>query len=254
MHRSSLILFLAMLTLSFGSIAQKSPDSLYAKANKEYAQKNYEAAVNSYQKILDAGIKTSSVYYNLGNAHYRLNSFASAILNYERAHRISPNDKDINANLALANSRITDKMEVVPELFLKRWWTSFLLLLNIQSWSVLGVIFLLAGFVGLIMYLLSSEVQLKRISFFGGLTVLILGICFIAIASAAEGYMVSHKQGIVFNGTVNVKSAPEAKQKILMVIHEGTKVSIVESKGDWLKVELPSGNIGWVEAAVLQLI
>jgi len=254
MHRSSFILFLAMLTLPFGSIAQKSPDHLYAKANKEYAQKKYEAAVNSYQQILDAGVTTSSVYYNLGNAHYRLNNFASAILNYERAHRLSPNDKDTNANLALANSKITDKMEVIPELFLKRWWNSFLLLLSVQSWSVLGVIFLLAGFVGLIVYLLSTRVQLKRISFFAGLTVLILGICLVALASAAEGYIASHKQAIVFNGIVNVKSAPNTKQKTLMVIHEGIKVNIIDSKGDWLKVELPNGNIGWVEAAAIQVI
>ena len=75
------MLFLALLMLPFCSVAEKSADSLYTKANKDYAQKKYEAAAVSYQKVLDAGIKTSSVYYNLGNAHYRLNSFSSAILN-----------------------------------------------------------------------------------------------------------------------------------------------------------------------------
>jgi tetratricopeptide (TPR) repeat protein len=254
MHRRNLQLLLLLLILPFGVSAKQAADSLFEKANKAYAQKKYEAAAVTYQKVLDAGAKTASVYYNLGNAHYRLNNLASAILNYERAHRLSPNDKDINANLALANSKITDKMEGLPELFFKRWWTSFLLLLNVQSWSVLGVLSLLIGFTGLIVYLFSKEYQSKRISFYSGLLLIFLGICFIAFAGAEEGYIQTHKQGVVFNGTVHVKSAPDAKQKTLMVIHEGTKVTIIEPKNDWLKVELPNGHIGWIEAGALQLI
>jgi tetratricopeptide (TPR) repeat protein len=254
MYRYQLTLVFALLLLPFFGIAAGAADSLFVKANKEYSQKKYEEAVNSYQKVLDAGAKTAAVYYNLGNAHYRLNSFASAILNYERAHRLSPNDKDINANLAFVNAKITDKMEVVPELFFKRWWISFLLLLTVQSWAILGVVALLLGFAGVIIYLFSREVGFKRLSFFSGLVLIFLGICCVSFASAAEGYLLSHKGGIVFNGKVNVKSAPDTKQKTLMVIHEGTKVRIVEPKGEWLKVELPNGNVGWIEAAAVQLI
>ena len=254
MHRPRLMLFLALLTLPFCSVAQPSADSLYAKAAKDYAAKKFEAAADGYQQIIDSGVKTSAVYYNLGNAHYRLNSYAAAILNYERAYRLSPNDKDINANLALANSKITDKMEVVPELFLKRWWISFLLLLSVQGWSILGVILILAGFIGLVIYLFSKELQLKRISFYSGLTALFFGVCSVSFANAAEGYLISNRGAIVFNGAVNVKSAPDNKQKTLMVIHEGTKVRILDDKGAWLKVELPNGTVGWVDATAFQSI
>ena len=254
MLRLNLLVVLTLLWFPFSGIAKESADSLFAKANKEYAQKNYEAASATYQKVLDAGIRTSSVYYNLGNAQYRQNSLALAILNYERAHRISPNDDDVNANLRLANSKITDKMEVVPELFLKRWWTSFLLLGSVQNWSVFGVIALLLGFVGLVIYLFSIKVELKRLSFYSGLLLIFLGICCISFASAEESYLLSHKEAVVFNGVVNVKSAPDVKQKTLMIIHEGTKVRVIEPRENWIKVELPNGNIGWVEAAALQLI
>jgi tetratricopeptide (TPR) repeat protein len=254
MLRINLLVVFALLCFPFSGIAKESVDSLFVKGNKEYAQKNYEAAATTYQKVLDAGIRTSSIYYNLGNTHYRLNNLASAILNYERAHRISPNDDDVNANLRFANSKITDKMEVVPELFLKRWWTSFLLLLSVQSWSVFGVLSLLLGFVGLVIYLFSLKVELKRFSFYTGLVLILLGICCISFAGAEESYLQAHKEAIVFNGIVNVKSAPDIKQKTLMAIHEGTKVRIIEPRENWLKVELPNGNIGWVEAAALQLI
>ncbi|MEJ7558286.1 MAG: SH3 domain-containing protein [Pedobacter sp.] len=254
MHRRNLILFLGLLLMPFFSVAKDSAESLYVKANKEFAEKKYEAAVNTYQRVLDAGAKTAAVYYNLGNAHYRLNSFASAILNYERARRLAPNDRDVIVNLALANSKITDKMEVLPELFLTRWWTSFLLLLTVQGWSMIGVLFLLTGFTGLIIYLYSQAYRSKRLSFYSGLVMVVLGICFISFARAVESYMEAHKEGVVFNGTVNVKSAPDAKQKTLMLIHEGTKLRIIDSKNDWLKVELPNGTIGWVEARTLQLI
>ncbi|MFP5079537.1 SH3 domain-containing protein [Pedobacter sp. JCM 36344] len=254
MHRRNLILLIALLTLPFCSNAAEPVDLLFAKANREYTQKNYEAAANTYQQVLAAGVKTAAVYYNLGNAHYRLNSIAAAILNYERAHRLSPNDKDINANLAFANSKLTDKMEVVPELFLKRWWTSFLLLLTVQNWSVLAVVFLLLGFAGVIIYLFSHEYEWKRLSFYSGFLLIFVGICFIAFASAEDNYLQTQKEAVVFNGKVNVKSAASAKQKTLIVIHEGTKVRIIELKEDWLKVELPNGNIGWVESGALQLI
>jgi tetratricopeptide (TPR) repeat protein len=254
MLRINLLVVFALLCFPFSGIAKESVDSLFVKANKEYAQKNYEAAATTYQKVLDAGIRTSSIYYNLGNTHYRLNNLASAILNYERAHRIFPNDDDVNANLRFANSKITDKMEVVPELFLKRWWTSFLLLLSVQSWSVFGVLSLLLGFVGLVIYLFSLKVELKRFSFYIGLVLIFLGVCCISFAGAEESYLQAHKEAIVFNGVVNVKSSPDIKLKTLMVIHEGTKVRIIEPRENWLKVELPNGNIGWVEAAALQLI
>jgi tetratricopeptide (TPR) repeat protein len=254
MLRINLLVVMTLLYFPFSGIAKESADSLFVKANKEYAQKDYETAATTYQKVLDAGIRTSSIYYNLGNTHYRLNNLASAILNYERAHRISPNDDDVNANLRFANSKISDKMEVVPELFLKRWWTSFLLLLSVQSWSVFGVLSLLLGFVGLVIYLFSLKVELKRFSFYIGLVLIFLGVCCISFAGAEESYLQAHKEAIVFNGVVNVKISPDIKQKTLMVIHEGTKVRIIEPRENWLKVELPNGNIGWVEAAALQLI
>jgi tetratricopeptide (TPR) repeat protein len=254
MYSIRIYFILMVLAMPFCSIAKEPVDQLFAKANKKYTAKNYEAAVSSYQKVLDAGVKTSAVYYNLGNAHYRLNSFAPAILNYERAHRLSPNDKDINANLALVNSKITDKMDVVTELFLKRWWTSFLLLLSVQSWSVAGSLVLLIGFGGLIIYLFSKDIAKKRLSFFIGLTLIFLGICFVSFANAQDGYLQSQKEAVVFTGALHVKSAPDVKQKTLMVIHEGTKVKVLEQKTDWFKVELPNGNLGWVEASALQMI
>jgi tetratricopeptide (TPR) repeat protein len=254
MHRLKIQVLLALLILPFWSIAGESVESLFKQANKAYAAKKYEAAAERYQKVLDAGRTTSAIYYNLGNAHYRLNNFAAAILNYERAHRLAPNDKDINVNLILANSKITDKMDQVPELFLKRWWNSFLLLMTVQSWSVCGVLALLLGFVGLISYLFSKQLQVKRLSFYIGLCLIVIGICFISFANAQESYLLSHKEAIVFNGTVHVKSATAANQKTLMIIHEGTKVKVLDAKNDWLKVELPNGNEGWVEGAAVQQI
>jgi tetratricopeptide (TPR) repeat protein len=254
MHRLKIVVLLALLILPFCSSAAESVESLFTTANKAYAAKKYEAAALNYQKVLDAGLTTSAIYYNLGNAQYRLNNFAAAILNYERAHRLAPNDRDINVNLILANSKITDKTEVVPELFFKRWWNSFLLLLTVQSWSVVGVSMLLIGFGGLISYLFSRELLVKRLSFYLGLSLIFIGICFISFANAQENYLLSHKEAIVFNGTVHVKSAPAVNQKTLMIIHEGTKVKVLDAKNDWLKVELPNGNEGWVEGAALQLI
>ncbi|MES2829914.1 MAG: SH3 domain-containing protein [Bacteroidota bacterium] len=223
-------------------------------ANAAYKKGQFEVALKGYQQLLDSGYSSPDIYYNLGNANYRLDNIAAAILNYEKAHKLAPGDEDVEMNLRLANTRLTDKIEGVPEFFLKRWWISFITIFSIQVWSVLIVLFFLSGFALLIVYLFSRELILKRTSFYAGLVLVILALASMGIASAQDNYFRQHKDAIVFNGVVNVKSAPNDKQKTLYIIHEGTKVTVLEDNDNWLKVELPNGSVGWITAAAVKSI
>lgn len=86
-------------------------ESSWQSANQFYSDGNYEDAVNQYESILNSGYESSELYFNLGNAYFKLNQIPSAILYYEKARKLAPEDEQINFNLSLANSRIVDKME-----------------------------------------------------------------------------------------------------------------------------------------------
>ena len=63
----------------------------------------------------------------------------------------------------------------------------------------------------------------------------------------------SHK-AIIYNPVVSGKSSPDNSGTDLFVLHEGTKVSIEDEVGEWLKIRLSDGNVGWVPINSLNII
>nr|WP_068892667.1 tetratricopeptide repeat protein [Pedobacter panaciterrae] len=234
--------------------AKGNPEVLFAKGNSQYVKAQYKEAVQSYQEVLKSGYKSAELYFNMGNAYYKMGEMAPAILYYEKAYKITPGDQEIHLNLQLANLKIADKIEVVPEFFLTKWWNSFVLFFSAQTLSVFAVIFLLSGFALLIIYLFAISVSIKKPAFYAGISLIVLGLLSVFVGSAQNGYLNNSSQAIVFNGTVNVKSGPDEKLKTLFVIHEGTKVTIKQNDDNWIKVELPNGNIGWIESVAVKEI
>ena len=117
--KKAILIFLAISTV-FYTKAQEA-DSLINKANEMYAQGKYQDAAIVYENILKQGYESAELYFNLGNAYYKQNVIATAILNYEKALQLSPNDDDIKYNLELANRFVVDKIEVLPVFFITGW-------------------------------------------------------------------------------------------------------------------------------------
>lgn len=257
MHRGmerNLFALLFLMAFPLFSMGDVKAEVSFEKANALYAKARYKEAAASYQQVLDSGYVSAEVYFNLGNAFYKLGEIPQAIWNYERAYKLSPGDEDIQVNIQLANLKIKDKIEAVPEFFLAKWWRSFILFSSAQTLSVLAVAGVLLGFALLIVYLLSVSVFVKKPAFYSGIAVLILALLTIFIAGQQVSYLNSSNKGIVFAGTVHVKSGPKESFKTLFVIHEGIKLGLKEQTEGWVKVELPNGSIGWIEAKNLKEI
>ncbi|SMC60205.1 SH3 domain-containing protein [Pedobacter nyackensis] len=251
----SLCVWLLLLAIPFCVTAKEiNAETLLKQGNEAYARNRFEDAAAAYKQVLDAGYQSAAVYFNLGNANYKLSEMPEAILNYEKALKLSPGDDEIQLNLQLANMKITDKIEAVPEFFLTKWWKGFVFFFPLSTLSVLTVVCFILGFVALIAYLFLIAVGPKKIAFYIGISVLSLGLIFMIMASAQSNYLHGQEQGIVFSGAADVKGGPDAKQKTLFVIHAGTKVSIVENEGDWIKVTLANGNGGWIKLADIKAI
>lgn len=247
------ILFL-LLVLPLLSLAADAPETGFAKGNAFYAKAKYKEAAAAYQQVQHAGYSSAGLYFNLGNAYYKLDEIPLAILYYEKARKLSTGDEDIAVNIQLANLKIKDKIESVPEFFLAKWWRSFVLFCSAELLSILGVIAFMAGFALLIVYLFAVALSVKRPAFYTGSGLLTLALLMVLVAGLQTSYLDSSSGAVVFGGTVNVKSGPKDSFKTLYVIHEGLKVTLKEENEDWVKIELPNGNVGWVALSSVKKI
>ena len=235
-----------LIGFSFLSVKAQSPDSLMIIANNAYNQGLYDSAINVYNTILQQKKESPELYYNLGNAWFKKGETPHAILYYEKAKKLAPNDEDVNYNLGIANSMIVDKIEKVPRLFYERWWDYFYNLLDADSWAVIFLISwtILIFFIGV--FFLTSSRSIKKLSFFLGILFIVITLTSYSLASQKHKHLISHNEAIVFTPTITVKSSPTQTSVDLFVIHEGTKVKILDSVDNWVKIKMSNGSIGWI--------
>jgi len=181
-----LILIIMISHVSFGSIHHA--DTLISKANEAYNQGLYDSAIATYSLVLDQNLESYQLYYNMGNAYFKKNDLASAILFYEKAKKIAHNDEDVLFNLNIANSMIVDKIEKVPELFYKKWWNYFYNMFSEDMWTVFSVVswIILLLFIGI--FSIAKTRKVKKLSFYLGLLFLFTSIATFGLSSQKYYY------------------------------------------------------------------
>lgn len=244
--------------LIFGSLAlnlqASNLDSLMAKANNAYDHQKYDSAMILYKQIIKEGYVSSKLYYNIGDTYFREKKIPEAILYFEKAKKLDPNNANIKYNLGIANSMIVDKIEPVPEFFLKRWWDYFYNLFNADTWTTLFIISfaILIFFVGV--FVLAHERKTRKWSFFIGFIFMLISITSFGLASQRTYYTRNHNEAIIFTPAVTVKSSPSPSSVDLFVLHAGTKVQIKDHVDGWIKIKIRNGSIGWLPEASLRKI
>jgi len=244
---SGIVLLLLMLPLSAQAVTK-------AEADSSYVQGNYQQAIKQYEALLSEG-KSTSLYYNLGNAYYRIDDITHAILNYERALQLSPGDEDVKFNLQMARSKTVDKIVPESEMFFVTWYRSLVLLFGVDGWGWIALIALGLAIVLALAYLFSSPLWLRKLGFFGALFMVLLFVVSNIFAYQQQQDILKRSGAIIMGSAVNVKSTPAADGTDLFILHEGTKVTITDSSMDeWKEIRVPDGKQGWVEAASIEII
>ena len=243
MKKFLVILFLLSATFAWADDNQL----LIEEANNLYNQNEYEQAATLYQKVIENGYEAPELYYNLGNTYFKLNNMPQAILNYEKARKLAPADDNILFNLSIANNRIVDKIETVPEAFYARWWKSLVYAFSLDAWGWISLTVFGLTILMLLVFLLSNIVWLRKASFWSGIIFLILfGVSFLLARQKHTSFSRDH-QAIVFTPTVTIKSSPTDSSIDLFVIHEGTKVQLTDHVGDWYEITIANGSVGWLK-------
>ena len=119
------------------SIAKADVNLVMQKGNELYKNNQYQLAIDEYNKLIKQGYEGTSIYYNLGNAHYRLGKIGYAILYYEKALKFSPSDEDIKHNLSLARLGMKDKVDTLPPFFIFNLWEGMLASFSVTGWTVI---------------------------------------------------------------------------------------------------------------------
>ncbi len=250
--KTFLISFLIMVcTLQL--FAQTSESNIVA-ANQAYTKEKYNDAITLYNKVLEKGTVSYELYYNLGNCYYRIANYPMAILNYERAKKLNPADADVEFNLRITNTKIIDKIESVPKLFFVRWWLMLSNVLSYDYWAIVSITSISLFFIFLFIYLASNTYKFKRTSFWTGFSMLIFTIISINFAITQYNNINARNQAIIFAPTVTVKSSPDEKGADKFVIHEGTKVLLLDELNNWVKIKIANGSNGWVEKQSFEII
>jgi len=231
-----------------------APSLSVAEADEMYARNEFRQAATLYQAVIDSGYRSASLYYNLGNAHFKLNNLPRAILNYERAVRLAPRDEAIQFNLELSRSLIYDRIEPVPEMFLIVWARQVRDLMSVAAWSWLSVVLFVLFLGAALSFFFRPMGRLRYLSFWAGFCFLFMSLATFTGAWFQYKHITATDAAIVFSPVVTVKSAPGEGGTNLFILHEGTRVLIDDEVGEWLEIRIPDGTRGWLRKSDVEII
>ncbi len=242
-----------LLVLGFWlSVSAETPAQLFDVANTAYKNKDYDLAISAYTKVLDQGYKTAEVYYNLGNAYYKKDEIGPAVLNYEKAHKLAPSDEDIRYNLKLANLKTVDRLIPVPRLSIAEKWDRFIASQSSHSWAVISIAFVWLALICFAAYLFVTS--FRRIGFYMGIAMLLFAAFSGTLSYSQTQVEYGADQAILMSANAYIKSAPDASSTDLYMVHEGIKLNILDKVGDWSKVRLSDGKVGWIQHTAYAVI
>ena len=241
MKRYTLLILISLF--AFVGRAQESTEVWFEQANQAYNMGNYDSARIVYEKILATDMESVPLYYNLGNTYYKMREYPMAIYYYEKALKLDPSNEEVQTNLAIANHAIVDKIEPVPQSFIVRGWHNMRASLSGDQWAWCCNVF-----VALFLFLRSRKVGMRKLGFFTGIVFFLAFGLSVVFAAQLKQASVEQDQAILMAPTVMVKSSPSEASVDLFVLHEGTKVSVLETANGWCKIKIANGSVGWLEA------
>lgn len=252
MFKHILTIILSVLTL-FAAPAQAQTE-LLRSATAAYDSAQYQQVVDLYEQVAQQYGVSPELYYNLGNAYYKLKDYPHAILNYERCLLHDPAHSDAQQNVEMARLQCVDRVEAIEPPIFVLWSQSVRDAFSCQAWGNLGVITFLLFLVGAGLYFFGGRTVLRKTGFFGGLFCLLLFLVAINYAGQQRDRLLVRDQAILFAPSVIVRSSPADSGTQLFTIHEGLKVRVRSTLSGWSEIELSDGKVGWIPSDCLEVI
>lgn len=221
-------------------------ETIFEQANTLYNEGNYTDALEKYEAVLETAQHSSELYFNIANTHYKLNHIAPSIYFYEKALMLSPNDKDIQNNIAFARNMTIDDIDTVPDVGFSKLLNDFTNKMSFDNWARLSVALMTLFVLLFLVYYFSHSTAKKRLAFVTSLSS--FGLAFVAVLFAFHKYELEERDqpAIVFAQETQIKSEPNLRSTEAFKLHEGTKVQVLDTVDNWKEIKLADGKTGWV--------
>jgi len=245
------LLFLLLILFVSATVAQTSTD-LFTEANAKYKTENYQEAINLYKQIEGDNSISSALYFNLGNCHYKLNNVANTIYNYEKALLLDPLNEDALTNLEFARRMTIDNIEELPKTFLQKLEANYIQKITYNQWAISAVISSVLAAILFLLFYVSEISSKKRIYFLTSVLSFFILIVSLFISYNQYQKAINTKSAIIFSPKVSVNNAPTLNSEEIFILHEGTKVAVLDKVDNWKKIKLSDGKIGWISTDALK--
>ncbi len=249
--RYLIILFVILANISLLGF---DANSEFKKGVEFYKNEDYSKASVVFEQLISEGYKNHEVYYNLGNCYFRTEKISLAILNYERAKRLAPSDEDIDFNLKIANLKIVDKYEPLPKIFFFEWYENFLSFFYSGTWSIIFVVSIWILCLSIATLMFFSGITIRKFAVWIGLISIIVILISGFFSYKSYNNELAVNSGIIFTQSVYIKSSPDNNSADLFILHEGTKVKILDEIGEWCEIRIDNGNVGWLPKKTVVVI
>ncbi|MDR0941500.1 MAG: tetratricopeptide repeat protein [Bacteroidales bacterium] len=245
---------IALLFATITTFASENIDTLITRAETYYAQKQYDSALVSYLQVYDQNLQSADLFYNIGNTYFRLDDLGHSILWYERALLVNPKHHEARVNLEFVNARQIDKVEVLPQGIVAQFFQKIYLFFNYTTWAVLSLVFLALFLAAVSGFLFAQTVNMKKLSFGVGIFALVIAVLSFTCTTAHKNFVEHNNEAIIVEPTIVIKNEPNKKATDLVTVHEGLKVHLVKTYGEWANVRLLDGKEGWVRKSDVEKI
>lgn len=247
------IFVLSLALVSFLTQAS-SPAEMKTLADSAYAQADYEKAIKLYNKLAEQN-KTTDVCYNLGCAYYRIDDMAHSVLWFERALKLDPSNKDVLFNLEMARSKTIDKIVPQHEFILFTYFKAMTNWFSLRTWTIIALLSFVLVLVSLLIFYASDSIFMRKLAFSSAVLLLLVTLLSNVCAVQQRNFKQTHTSGIIVSPAVTVKSTPADNGNDLFVLHEGSKVEILDSSlKEWCEVSIADGKVGWIPKKSFDLI
>ena len=221
------------------------------KGNQLYTSGKYAEAAKTYEAIASKGFDSFELYYNLGNALYKTNNITFAILNYERALKLSPTSEDARFNLEMAKRQVVDNIDLLPEPGFLRWWHELINSRPADGWATHTLVSFFLFLLLFALFLFATTIRNKQLTFWLAVVALAYSLLTFSFGSSQRSKLMHHNSGVITERSVRMKGSPSETGTELFILHEGLSVQITDKLGDWIEIRLADGNKGWVKESAL---
>ena len=234
--------------------AQVNVDNIFNKANELYNEGKHSEAINYYKEIINNDFHSAELYYNLANAYYKLDSIPSSVYYYEKALQLNPNDKDIIDNLNLVNNTLLDEIDPITTPLIESMLNSISNIFDFETWGYISIVFSFLIIALFLTYYFANDSRIKRITFISlCISFILISITLVNVYKGYNNY-INIEYAIIFSYETDLKTEPNNRSETLFMLHEGTKVQLLENYNNWIKIQLVNGQIGFIQLIDVRIL